>query len=953
MQISQESLEKSMKNHEIDAPVNALRRRLFLGAPAGLMLAGPWALLGCGGSEGDAATTSSASADSLHDSGRAFAGTTDFTDVAVAVDVPAGVTVPPGGIAAHTILGGFGVVRGGSATLRLAFAGPQLATLYTADGLPLLFGFVGAGLPAISARSTATVLIAFAIGTEWVEGSANQAWIAEVQASDAARIFGDVIATALVADVYALAGGSAAIDSGLAAAVRTLLSTTRAATIDARRSRPLGISVNPPNAASGVQPIVADGLNTLYVQNEKLRRAWYVMRREGATGADGVFTADPLRPSVAEGDIPMLPGFDSASSIIGSLTEANYSGDDTSLAFSKTPDTQLILTPEGARNTTYSVTVLMAGNPAIAYDPVAFGKLSATEKLKIDISLFSPEHLGLRTLVIDHLVPLFLTWLGGKVSEQGQVGPREHKQKIQVALLSQLLGVMKTTIPAVVAKLQDAKNYPTYGVGGALIDIVRNHLIDLVAVSVPGRAQPVSVPVLSSFSITIITLLLKYLAYERLNAANGEALLNFLESKFVAGDENMLGERLYSWNAGKDKDGKDKFVHFDKENLGFLGVGVAAKALGTVDAILGNVSKLRAFGDKATSKLLETWEVKTTKPKLRLSPNPFEVDPIGGTFALHAEIVDNDNDAYGVEKGSFSYDWVCVARFGDLFKRNAVDGAAQEKNTFTTSNANATADFVPNGKTPDGGAPDTIKVTIYFEPIGSKKPREVIGTVSTTVIYKKPFSLAISPPGITDFPTASEMTVTAFFKEKLPAGSTVAWQWSHAGAGSIVALPADSNPADSKVKFQSGTAEGSATVTARATIDVPATAAKPSHFVITDPVSTTFNVKKGLTQITFLASGGTFACTDPKACGVLEYTAFIVPRFAKAVLYQAVLSGYSYASCNRMVTWTSPLGDGGGCNFPVSYFPHSSAGATDAWAVWIGFGGAISGKCEVTVTLAP
>ena len=86
-------------------------------------------------------------------------------------------------------------------------------------------------------------------------------------------------------------------------------------------------------------------------------------------------------------------------------------------------------------------------------------------------------------------------------------------------------------------------------------------------------------------------------------------------------------------------------------------------------------------------------------------------------------------------------------------------------------------------------------------------------------------------------------------------------------------------------------------------------------------------------------------------CGVSEYTAFIVPRLANAIGYKAVLSGYAYPSCNRTVSWTGPKVDGGGCNFPVSYHPHTSAGATNLWAVWIGFGGALSGKCVVTITL--
>jgi len=929
-----------MKNHESGVPISLLRRRLFLGAPAGLLMASPLALLGCGGGGGSDDPEAPAGDDSLHDAGRAFAGTRSFAPLAVGVEVPAGVTVPAGGLAAHTLVGGFGVVSAGMATLQMLFDGPQLATVYTADGLPMLFGFVGTGLPPISARSTATALIAYSLGTEFTASTTNAAWIASIHASDAAGVLAGVISSALVADVYALAQGNVAIDQGVAAAVRALLPANVVTTMGSRM-RPLGLAINPPNASSGVQPIVAETVNTLYVQNEKMRRAWYVIRREGHVGADGTMVVDAARPSIAEGDIPMLPGFDSAGGIIGSVTEALYGGDDTGLAFSKTPETLLALLPADAKNTTYSVTVLMAGNGALGFDEAAFGKLSPTEQAKIDLSLFSTEHLGLQTLMIDWLVPMFLSWLGGKVEEQGEgLGAREHKKKVQIALLGQLLGVLGSTIPGIVTKLRDVTTVPQYGVGDALSEIVSTHLVTMVDVPVPGRAQPLSLPALTPFSISMIELLVKYLAYEKMGTANGEAVLNFLE-----GDNNQDGER-YSWNVN------GKTVEFDKENLKFAGIGVAMKALGTVDAILGNLAKARAVADLLSSKRLETWEVKTIKPKLKLNPTPFEVDDLGGTFPLTIEIVDNDDDAYGNEKGSFRFDWVCTAKYGDLRKRNGTPGE-QEQNVFSTGSANTTADYIATTTTHDDANPDKITVTVYFEPIGSSKPAELIGSVETTVKFKKEFNLSISPGTMTDFPADSDMNVTAFFKEKLPAGATVAWEWTNAGVGSLAALPADSNPADSKTQYQSGSSEGSATVTARATVDVPATATKPSHFVITEPVSLTFNVKKGLKTVTFEAQGGVYGCTDPLACGVSEYTAFLVPRLPKATLYKAVLSGYAYPGCNRTVTWNSVKGDGGDCNFPVTYYPHSSAGATNTWAVWIGFGGPMSGKCVVTVTLAP
>ena len=41
------------------------------------------------------------------------------------------------------------------------------------------------------------------------------------------------------------------------------------------------------------------------------------------TSPSGIFVPEAARPSVAEGDIPLPPGFDSASSIIGSVTLEN------------------------------------------------------------------------------------------------------------------------------------------------------------------------------------------------------------------------------------------------------------------------------------------------------------------------------------------------------------------------------------------------------------------------------------------------------------------------------------------------------------------------------------------------------------------------------------------------------------------------------------------------------
>lgn len=202
-----------------------------------------------------------------------------------------------------------------------------------------------------------------------------------------------------------------------------------------------------------------------------------------------------------------------------------------------------------------------------------------------------------------------------------------------------------------------------------------------------------------------------------------------------------------------------------------------------------------------------------------------------------------------------------------------------------------------------------------------------------------------------EVPTDNGIGIVAHIKEALPAGSTVTWTWSHAGVGTIGAATGDANGANTSVRFSSGAAEGQASFTASATVAAPGSGA-----VRVLPATRTTRVKRGLRQLVIEVGGGTFACTDPRACGVSEYSAFIVPSFSKATGYSAVLSGFSYASCNRTVVWSSPRPDGGGCNFPVTYHPHNSVGATDAWAVWVGFGGAFGPgpeKCVVTIDLAP
>lgn len=184
----------------------------------------------------------------------------------------------------------------------------------------------------------------------------------------------------------------------------------------------------------------------------------------------------------------------------------------------------------------------------------------------------------------------------------------------------------------------------------------------------------------------------------------------------------------------------------------------------------------------------------------------------------------------------------------------------------------------------------------------------------------------------------------------IPADSQVTWSWQHSGAGSLE-VSDRSKRTDNTQRFHTGPSAGTATFKVSATVVAPNRA--PVRVL---PREASLEVKAGPRQIVLRPGGGVFPCTDPLACGVDKYHAYLVPKFEGATNYTAVFSGFGYATCNRTVSWTQPRPDGGDCNFPVTYHPHSSAGPSDTWALWMGWGDgpfAPDGTCEVTITLPP
>ncbi|MEO8311952.1 MAG: hypothetical protein ABI520_12320 [Caldimonas sp.] len=890
-----------MKNHDLDAPISAFRRKILLGLPGGLAVTAPLALVGCGGGDGTDTTSTPPPA------------SVDRAEIeAIVAKLPAversaakvGVTLPAGsGIALSdtTLLSANSnaqVMADGTSVVSLINGAPQMAYLFGSGGKLLLMSIVEPGVRTeVDSRGTAEALVLIACEAA-LYGPAMEVAVREVL-----RTHEIVEPVRLAVEAAAARNGIDGGDNALMMAVAAAVAALRAPPVAAHgtgRKRAQGLTMIPDAAQSGLKlTAVADAYNTMVITNSFRRRAYAWVAQVGYYDAAGNWVALPaplpvkdFYPVKLDSTGPL--SFDSLVSIAGDyvaelIKDLGFLADYERGNFVWTPveskPVALAVAPGTASVAVYRTRAVGVGASA------GFAQ-TAEETAKLKGLLGA-------TLWNDIMLPLIKNFILPIVSARVEKSVSDIAGQLLLAATVDLasLEISGTYFPATVAAMKN------------------------------GDAKEVLIQFFSEFLTSNTWAKLLETAVQAYQSAGYPVTLQ-------AGIRDASGTLV---------------------GLNLLDLGVAAKqitdAMGKFAKIIAVIKAVATLGDYAalakdwaSSSLVDEFATNVSKARVTLTPETLLIDGTAVIAAVTAKIEDLDA---GLAPENVFLVWKCAGLYGDLHERGG-DGS----NIFQTLLTSPVQDYVPNGTQDDPDFPETIEVTAFYRS-PTTNARVEVGTATVKVKFKKAFNLAISPADLTVFPTDTDMTVSALFKEKLPVGSTVSWEWSHAANGSIAALPADANPSNSAVKFRSGTSEGSATITVKATIDIPATGTTPPSIVLVDPVSTTFDVKKNLTTLTFEAGGGVFACSDPLACGVTEYTAFIVPRFDKAVLYRAVLSGYAFAGCNRTVTWTSTLADGGGCNFPVTYFPHSSFGQTGAWAVWIGFGGAFSGKCVVTITLKP
>jgi hypothetical protein len=870
-----------------------LRRRLLMALPSGLAVVSPLSLIACGGG-GD----ESGNGDPTVVVPDAPPGPITSAPMSVEVQVPAGMTLPAGTLRV-TSAAAEGEVVGATATIIVVGGGPHLCAVLAGDGTPLLLGWAGTGQAPLSARSTALVLLHFALGLPWFGDEVRDALRDRLAAQPAVDALGNWLAQALVNDAQLLRRVPDSLLTAINEAAASLLpfSTPPAAS----RTRPLAVRVDDSAQRSGVSVQQGESLNSVFIDNVFARRAVCFINREATIGADGVRVPEPQGPTqVGEAITVPVPGaIDSFGSVINGWANEYYSGDTNGTFFrSITDPVTLDISPESARRAEYSVIVMMPGSLPRADD--RFARLSAAQRAY----LTSPDlnkNLYLQAWLIDLLGPVLMTLLPEKLAERARLSDRA------AALAATVLGVLNSNVP------------------------------DLVQQTAAGRLSPFDAfkRVIAALSVDPNTLAFSPLGVQLLQEVIAWGALQLSD---LALRSDMLKTAASLGEAGS------------RLPLSLMPV---LQLLGKIDKLLLGAQTTRVVADMARSRSMEEWAVTATRAKVTLTPNPFEVDPQGTFVPITVGIADNDDDEYGNEKGSIRFVWTCSARYGTLFKRGEGN---RETNSFETSNANATCDYQPSGQEP-GDQPETIKVTAFFTRNGLGPAEQRIGDATATVQFKKAFSLSMTPVSGTELPIDQTCGLSAQIKENLPAGTTVEWQWSHSGVGRLEPQAANTaNPQLSMATLVTGSTEGDALVTARAQVNVPGSTTAPPRSVLTNPLSVRLPVKRGLRTMTFAGSWTTFAEYTGNSVNVVAYV--VVPKVSGARSYSVLLEkptpdvrgGVPFPSTRTLdpANPSSSWSDRGGAWWSGLSSGSSNASGAAGWVTW--FQGRF-GDMKVTVTV--
>ena len=997
-----------MKALGLAAAPNALRRKLMLGLPGSLALMSPLALVACGGSDDVSADSDPPAGVTLPPMARSA--------VAVKVALPAGTGISLANCQLMTGNNVSDVAADGTAGAVLLSGAPQMAYLFAADGRLLLIGAVEAGKTAMNSRTTAEALIFIASEVALLEPAL------QIALRQALQTHAVVEPVRVAVEAALLRGGISDEDPGLMAALTAAEAVIcrrepAVASSAAKRAQARKVTIDPAELVSGVRVKRDAAFNSVVLENTFRRRAYAWVEQVGYFDRNGVQQSLPAPHLEKELDVSATTplSFDSivikvGDFLAGLLADIGLIGDiqQGTGPFIATTSAPIFLPifPDDAQSSLFRVRVVGIGQEQTGV------ALTAQEADRRDTLLVA-------TVWEDIVVPIMQTLVLPLISDRlGKVFQTEV-QKLWLATMAVdavNITLLTSLLPNTWDRVQKGDADGAFGAfwkefvsSNTLQDMIKMTLNSLIIASVGADAPGLQVldgngnlvamnlnqvqGKLATFQAALgkvakIVAIVKAAATVADFAAMAKdwassqqrcefaltssgTTITFTPAaasampggsvplKAALGETTDIGAGStirYEWsvsgaaggtlrNPANQSTGTTITTSTDTVDY----VAAAGATAGATDSVSVKAT-LTDIGTSITGVIAVAMVpavVTISAVKLTPASVDFKVKEAGQRQDFTVEFSTGFGSSFGLV-----YEWTCASTFGFISDNTLISNSAAP--TFRSTLPKVT---YSSGAVAVGGETELVKVRVLritSAPGAVIETTETVATLESKVKYGA-IELVMSPGKPMDAPTDTRFGVSAHVKNPLPAGSTVTWSWTVSGAGSLSNEKPFDGGAGGAVDLTTGSADGTATVTATATVIVPGA---PATTVVTDPVSAVVNVRKGLRQIVLEASGGIFGCTDPLACGVSAYTAFIVPYFEKATGYSAALSGFGFAGCNRTETWrneTGPVGDRGGCRFPITYHPHSSAGKTNQWAVWNGFGGALDGddKCVVTITLAP
>ncbi len=925
-------------------PAQPARRRLLLAMPSGALLASPLALVGCGGGGEDAAAPSAEITLALP----ASIAPKDVTLIGAGSEQPAG---------------------SGSVSLTMKDSAPALVSAVHSSARVVALGLprAGASGQTLGARSSAEALLFLALGGTQLDAAARTRLLDLVQADASVGPLAAVIEARWKTVPFALDGADAPIVQAVMAAVDGLRG--RAATLrgpaSARRKTAQAIEplqrIEPSNEVSGVTVLQAEGSDKapgIKLQNTKRRSGIAHVYETAYTPVDGEKIALGLAKLKYEHiDVPSTQSL-SIFSAIGELAGG-------AVPWAPVETARYGLTMHaGAEETVYETVYLTPvwdrPEPAFFLDVrYSLARSKWREELQ---ALYTASQMELMFGAILEALGVGVRQIGGSLLDSAIAAIRAGASGTPdvIGLLEQagagkallagwrrwlinvstgnaiVSGAYRVGVATVVeqADAQLARNIAQANLSANRLAAFRTAMRWLLGVAVvAGVADTAaqyrdlhegesghlvtSTLVAPKVQISPSTGRVQRGGEQVLTArVTGAQQLSLVFAWSMSGSD-LANLRDASGHVGRSFESEDEAVTLatTPSTQGTIEI--------TVEAFLVRDGTRESVG-KATA------AIEVDQTSVSLSPAESRMARTGGTQAFSVTV-----EPAPADPATLRYEWTCASSYGSLASDGHTSSAAAPSFVGTLASASYT------GRSDnEGGTWESIKVVAFTpEPGGGRK---VLGEASAEVYIKQQYNLLLSP-GDCDVASGLTLPMLASFEQQPPAGSTVKWTWSHSGVGTLT--PGTGTAPSSQASLATGSAEGSMTVTVQAVITLPGGATfRPL------PLTRSLRVRKGTREITMVAPGGVFPCGP--TCGVTDYTAFIVPRIPGALGYRAVFSGFGYGPCNRSVSWISEVGDGGGCNFPISYHPFSAREAASFWAVWIGFGGPISeGTCTVTITL--